>query len=132
MLTVYFRNCRYAVMRISLIIMVNQSLAEEIIRLHADICSALADPKRILIIYALSEGCMNVGDLADVIGVSQPTASRHLKTLREQGLVTAERQGMNVVYHLNDARLISALDILREVLSDRIHYRASLLQDVER
>jgi DNA-binding transcriptional ArsR family regulator len=119
-------------MRICLNAMVNPSLAEEIIQLHADICSSLADPKRILILYALSESCMNVSDLADVVGVSQPTASRHLKILRERGLVQPERQGISVVYHLRDMRLIEALDLLREVLHDRIHYRASLLENAIR
>lgn len=112
--------------------MVNSSLAEEIIQLHADICSALADPKRILILYALSENCMNVSEIADTVGVSQPTASRHLKILRDRGLVQPKRQGISVVYYLNDMRLINVLDLLREVLHDRIHYRASLLLDVDR
>lgn len=111
--------------------MVISSLAEEIIQLHADICSALADAKRILILYALSENCMNVSDLAEVVGVSQPTASRHLKILRERGLVQPKRQGISVVYYLNDMRLISALDLLREILNDRIHHHASLLQNVD-
>ena len=35
--------------------MVTDSLVQEITRLHADICSALADPRRILILYALAE-----------------------------------------------------------------------------
>jgi DNA-binding transcriptional ArsR family regulator len=95
--------------------------------LHADICSALADPKRILILYALAEQHMNVSDLANQVGISQPTASRHLKCLRERGLVRAERQGASVEYQLTDRRLIEALDLLREVLRSRIHYRASLL-----
>ncbi len=48
------------------------SLQEEVTRLHADICSALADPRRILILYALNEKTRNVSDLADELGMSQP------------------------------------------------------------
>jgi ArsR family transcriptional regulator len=103
------------------------SLTQEITELHADLCSALAEPKRILILYALSEGSNNVSDLASQIGISQPAASRHLKILRERGLVQPVRQGASVVYHLTDLRLIEALDLLRAVLRDRIHYRANLL-----
>lgn len=104
------------------------NLANEVTELHADLCSALADAKRILILYALSEGQVNVSDLAAKVGISQPAASRHLKLLRERGLVRAERQGASVAYHLTDQRLIEALDILRSVLRDRINYRANLIE----
>ena len=107
----------------------NTSLSQEVTHLHADICSALADPHRILILYALSERNLNVSDLAVEIGVSQPTASRHLKILRERGLVNPERQGTSVVYHVTDKRLIDALDLLRTVLRDRIAHRASLIEE---
>lgn len=107
------------------------TLQEEVTRLHADICSALADPRRILLLYALNEKSQNVSDLADEIGMSQPAASRHLKLLRERGLVRAVRQGPSVEYHLTDMRLIDALDTLRMVLRDRLAYRASLMEVVE-
>ena len=99
----------------------------EVTQLHADICSALADPRRILLLYAISKSPRNVSDLAIDIGISQPAASRHLKILRERGLVQAHRRGASVEYNLADHRLIDALDLLRTVLRDRIAYRASLL-----
>ena len=104
-------------------------LAQEINELHADICAALADPKRILILYALAQQPMNVTDLANHVGVSQPSASRHLKILRERDLVRAERQGSSVAYQITDIRLLDALDMLRIVMRDRISYRASLLTE---
>ena len=104
------------------------SLHEEITRLHADMCSALADPSRILLIYALAEKPYCVSDLAIAVGISQPAASRHLKILRETGLVRTVRQGPSVEYSLTDARLIEALNILRAVLRDRIVYRAGLME----
>ena len=107
----------------------NPNLSEEITRLHADICSALADPSRILLIYALTEGPSCVNDLAAEVGLSQPATSRHLKTLRERGLVRAVRQGPSMEYSLTDDRLIQALDLLRAVLRDGIAYRASLVEN---
>ncbi len=104
------------------------SLPEEITQLHADICSALGDPRRILILYRLAEKPSTVNDLAEKIGASQPATSRHLKTLRERGLVHASRQGATVEYSLADMRLIEALDLLRGVLRDSIAYRASLME----
>ncbi len=107
----------------------NSSLSQEVTQLHADICAALADPRRILLLYELSEEPRNVSDLATELGISQPATSRHLKILRERGLVQASRHGMNVVYNLTDNRLIEALDLLRIILRDRLAYRASLVED---
>jgi DNA-binding transcriptional ArsR family regulator len=95
---------------------VDDQLAREVSLLHAHICQALADPKRILILYALSEGAKYVNELAEMLHVPQPTVSRHLKTLRERGLVNAERDGTSVRYSLADPRVIDALDTLRSVL----------------
>jgi DNA-binding transcriptional ArsR family regulator len=103
-------------------------LSQEITQLHAHICSAMADPNRILLIYALAEKPHNVGDLAEEIGTNQPTTSRHLKILRDAGLVLSERQGANVEYRLADMRLIDALNLLRLVLRDRLSYNASLVE----
>lgn len=106
----------------------NPNLHEEITRLHADMCSALADPNRILLLYALAEKPCCVNDLASAVGISQPTASRHLKILRESGLVRPVRLGPSVEYSLADQRLIDALNTLRAVLRDRIAYRAELME----
>jgi DNA-binding transcriptional ArsR family regulator len=103
-------------------------LSQEITQLHAHICSAMADPNRILLIYALAEKPHNVGELAEEIGTNQPTTSRHLKILRDAGLVLSERQGANVEYRMADSRLIEALNLLRLVLRDRLSHNASLVE----
>lgn len=107
----------------------NSNLTQEITELHADICSALADPRRILILYALAERSLNVSELAQYVNISQPAASRHLKILRERGLVRPVRLGASVEYRLTDHRLIEALDTLRDVLRSRLVHRASLLEE---
>jgi ArsR family transcriptional regulator len=103
-------------------------LSAEITQLHADICSALGDPNRILLLYALADQPRTVNDLAAEVGLSQSATSRHLKVLRERGLVHALRQGMRVEYSLNDPHIIQALDLLRLVLRNSIAHRASLLE----
>ena len=105
----------------------NPQLTQEVSQLHADICSALADPKRILLIYALAERPRSVNDLAEELGFSQPATSRNLKVLRDRGLVITVRQGTTLEYHLTDMRLVEALNMLRAVLRDRLTYTASLM-----
>ncbi len=105
-------------------------LREEIDQMHAQICRALADPHRIVILYTLYEEPHHVSALSDVLDLPQPTVSRHLKVLRERGLVDAEREGQAVSYSLRDERIIEALDLLRAVLADRLATQGDLARTV--
>lgn len=108
----------------------NSTLEGEVNLLHAEICAGLADPKRILILYELKNRPRNGTELAAALGLPQPQVARHLKVLRERGMVTATRVGPAVEYALADERLILALDTLRAVLHDLLAHRASLIQEV--
>lgn len=110
--------------------MVNPTLKQEIIQFEADFCSALSDPTRIFILYALNEKPLNVTELTNELGIPQPTTSRHLKVLRERGLVYAERQGTVITYHLADPRVIQALDLLRSAMSDKLTQKASIVSEL--
>ncbi len=109
---------------------ISDELQREIVLLHAQICQGLADPKRILILYALADGPRRVTDLAEILGLPQPTVSHHLKILRERGLVVARQEGPVIYYALADKRVIQALDLLREILRDRLTQQASLLREI--
>ena len=111
--------------------MVNPTLKQEIIQLEADFCAALSDPTRIFILYALNEGPRNVTELTSDLGLPQPTTSRHLKVLRERGLVYTERQGTVITYHLTDQRIIQSMDLLRSAMRDRLTQQASLVTELE-
>jgi ArsR family transcriptional regulator len=111
--------------------MITPTLAQEVSQLEAELCFALADPTRILILYALEDGPRNVTDLGNTLGITQPTASRHLKILRDRGLVRPERNGVIINYHLHDRRILQALDLLRSVLRDRLMKRANLMEEIQ-
>ncbi len=112
--------------------MVNPTLKQEIIQLEADFCAALSDPTRILILYALNEKPLNVTELTNELGIPQPTTSRHLKVLRERGLVYTERQGTVITYHLADQRVTQALDLLRSAMRDRLTQRANIIHELSK
>ncbi len=61
----------------------DRNLRDEVIQLHAHMCSGLADTNRIMLLYTLYENPRNVTELADLLSMPQPTVSRHLKILRE-------------------------------------------------
>ena len=104
----------------------DRQLAAEIEMLHAQVCFALGDPKRLMLLYVLSVKPHNVSELAAELDIPQPTLSRHLTILRERSLVKADRHGNSVVYSLEDYRVIEALDLLRALLRDRILNQAHL------
>jgi ArsR family transcriptional regulator len=110
--------------------MVNPTLKEEVIQLEADFCAALSDPTRIFILYALNDSSLNVTELTNELGLPQPTISRHLKVLRERGLVFTERQGTVITYHLADQRVIQAMDLLRSAMRDRLTQKANLVNEL--
>ena len=110
--------------------MVTYALRQEITQLEADFCFALYDPTRILILYALNEKPLNVTELTNELGIPQPTTSRHLKVLRERGLVNTSRQGTVITYHLTDRRVIQAMDLLRSTMRDRLTQKASLVNEL--
>ena len=105
-----------------------ERLEREVNQLHASICQALADPKRILILYELHEGPKTVTELTEALKVPQPTVSRHLKMLREQRLVYNERDGVSIRYSLADDRVITALDTMRAVLLGGLAQQAELAE----
>lgn len=92
----------------------------EVFQLHAQICKALADPSRLLLIVELRRGARTVNELSAAIGTSQPTTSRHLAVLRDKGLVQAERKGTFVRYSLTDRRILTAIDTLLDVLAAQL------------
>ena len=109
----------------------NDLLEAEVNDLHASICAGLAEPKRIMILYSLAERPQTVNDLAAAVRMPQSSTSRHLRVLRERGMVTATRLGQSVEYSVGDARLIQALDLLRGVLRDHISHRANLIDQLD-
>ena len=110
--------------------MLTPTLKQELSQLEADFCSALSDPTRLLILYALSEGPRNVNELTNELAITQPNTSRNLKALRERGLVHSTKQGTTVTYQLADPRILDAIDLLRTIMRERIAYRASLVTEL--
>ncbi|RJP50179.1 MAG: ArsR family transcriptional regulator [Anaerolineaceae bacterium] len=111
--------------------MLQQIPTQEVSQLEANLCNAFVDPTRILILYKLNEHPYNVTELTHQLSTTQPKISRHLKILRNLGLVRTTRQGVTITYELADVRLIEVLDILRGVLRDSITVRANLIETLQ-
>lgn len=99
--------------------------------LQAEICRTLSHPARIAMLHLLAEEPREVGRLAEVLGISQPNASKHLAVMRAAGLVEAERDGRGAVYRLTDAAVIDACDLMAKVMRRRLVRLAQLSAAIE-
>jgi DNA-binding transcriptional ArsR family regulator len=69
------------------------------------VATAISDPVRRDILMLVRERRMSAGDIADRFEISRPAVSRHLRVLRECGLVVAETRGRRRLYRLDTAPL---------------------------
>lgn len=70
----------------------------------AEVFSNLGDGTRLKILWILCHSRECVSDIAAAIGASKAVVSHHLQLLRRSGLVTAEREGQEIHYSLNDTQ----------------------------
>ena len=79
--------------------------AKKMFLLLAETFQALGDSSRIQIVWVLSHGELCVGDIAELSGMTQPSVSHHLRTLRNLKLVKPRRVGRTVFYSLDDEHI---------------------------
>ncbi len=75
----------------------------------ADLFQALADPSRLRIVALLRSMELSVGELAQVLGQSQPRVSRHVKILADSGLIDRHKEGSWVFLALTGGTITAAL-----------------------
>jgi DNA-binding transcriptional ArsR family regulator len=71
----------------------------------ADAFNAIAEPHRRRLLDVLAEGERSVSDLVELLGLTQPQVSKHLRVLREVGAVTVREDGRRRLYRLNGEAL---------------------------
>jgi DNA-binding transcriptional ArsR family regulator len=76
----------------------------------------LSDPTRLLILTELGRVPATVGQIAERVGVAQPTASVHVRQLREAGLLAATRDGSSASYRVERSRVRDALQSAHDAL----------------
>lgn len=83
--------------------------------LGADPFEALGDPHRRTILRLLGEREQSVGSLAAAMPISRPAVSRHLRVLREAGLVREEPRGTRRIYALQESGIEAVRAYLEQV-----------------
>ena len=73
----------------------------------AELFRAFSDTSRVRILSALTTQELNVGALAEIVGISESAVSHHMRGLRQMSLVKARREGKEVYYRLEDEHIIA-------------------------
>ena len=99
-----------------------------------DAFNAVAEPRRRRILEVLAGGERPVNDLVARLGMAQPQVSKHLRVLREVGLVDVREEGRHRMYRLNGPSLKPIHDWVREferTWSERFEALDELLEELK-
>ena len=92
----------------------NQSKKTDDFQKISDIFEKLGDAKRSQIFWILCHCEECVSDLSEIVGMSSPAVSHHLKVLKECGLIESHREGREVIYRACDSELTHLLHVTAE------------------
>jgi DNA-binding transcriptional ArsR family regulator len=96
------------------------------------VLKALADDSRRTILECLAEGPATAGDLAALLPIARPGVSRHLRVLRETGLVDVRSEAQRRIYSLRPEPLVEVNDWLSRSLSQWEHRLDALHTEIAR
>jgi DNA-binding transcriptional ArsR family regulator len=107
-------------------------VAGELQSFKAQFFRALAHPTRIQILETLVAGGRTVQQLQDELALGQPIVSQQLAVLRNQGIVSAQKEGLSVRYALRDPLVGALLDVARRIFHNRLGNSRGLLRELRR
>ena len=88
---------------------------EHNVNIAVSLLKALSNEKRLLIVCALYKGEKSVGELEEIIGLSQSALSQHLARLRRDRLVNTRREAQTIYYSMDDAATNEVLKCLYDI-----------------
>ena len=99
------------------------------IKEQTELFAALADPTRLKLLQVLClqnpPGCRCVNNLSQLLGISQPAVSQHLRVLKSVGLVIGERRGFRMHYQIDP----EGLKRCQGILSTTLEFNTSCEED---
>ena len=93
---------------------------------------ALAHPVRIQILETLVRRGRTVQELQEALELDQPTVSQQLAVLRNQNIVTTQKQGLSVRYALRDPAVGDLLDVARRIFNNHLASTRGMLRELRR
>jgi ArsR family transcriptional regulator len=109
-----------------------RAAAGELQAFKAQFFRALAHPTRIRMLEILVRGGRTVQELQEALALDQPIVSQQLAVLRNQGVVSAQKEGSSVRYALRDPLVGALLDVARRIFDNRLGTSTGLLRELRR
>jgi DNA-binding transcriptional ArsR family regulator len=100
----------------------------------SDVFNAIAEPQRREILSLLAQGERSVNEMVEALGLKQPQVSKHLRVLRQVGLVSVREAGQQRFYRLNSERLKPIYDWVKpfeQLWSERFDRLADYLNELQ-
>ncbi len=97
--------------------------------MHAGVCAALANAKRIQIIDLLQDGEKIAGTLASEMEITKANLSQHLKVMKSKGIVLSRREGVFIYYSIANPKIVEACQLMREVLIEQLDGMSRLREE---
>ena len=88
---------------------------EERAKMLAELLKMLANDKRLLILCALAERPMGVGEIVEKLdSISQSGVSQHLAAMKARGILDCHKEGQSVTYFISDDKIIEVMAVLKK------------------
>lgn len=78
---------------------------------QAKLFQVFTNPRRVLILMALAEREMSVGEIAALTGTSMQNTSQHLRLMKDRDILTCRREGQTIYYRVSDPTILNRLGI---------------------
>lgn len=102
--------------------------SKNIFELQAEVCKAIAHPKRLEIISVLKNADeMTVSHLVDALRIPKANVSQHLTLMKSKGILASRRDGTNTYYRIAHENVVEACVLMREVLMSSLRGNRRLL-----
>jgi DNA-binding transcriptional ArsR family regulator len=96
----------------------------------ADVFKSLGEPSRLQILCALRSGPKNVSEIMQITGLGQANASKHLKLLTQQNLVTRQQEGVCVYYDIASPHIFELCSIVCQLIADQVQQHNQQLKEL--
>lgn len=104
---------------------------ETIFDIQAGLCKAMSHPVRQEILHVLRDGPKTVSEICDLLGQPQASVSRHLSVLRNERILSAERNSQYVAYQIANMKMVDICELMREVLMEQVQQQSELISKLE-
>jgi DNA-binding transcriptional ArsR family regulator len=107
-------------------------ISGELQTFKAQFFRALAHPTRIRMLEILVRGGHTVQELQETLALDQPIVSQQLAVLRNQRIVSAQKEGLSVRYTVRDPLVGELLDVARQIFNNHLANTRGLLRELRR